>query len=149
MPEPLQAVALTAMEHGAGAALSVRARDGARTCGGTSRAAPCWPGRLSTPRRWAPASGRTSSEIGEWLRLRLIYPHEAERLQSAYRALDAREDDWIVESRTLSYTQIALYLGAFLLLCGSLFYFVAAALVRAVDGVAAAVRRARAAVRRA
>ena len=47
--------------------------------------------------------------IGEWLRLRLIYPHEAERLHAAYRALDAREDDWIVESRTLSYTQIALY----------------------------------------
>ena len=63
--------------------------------------------------------------IGEWLRLRLIYPHEAERLRAAYRALDAREDDWIVESRTLSYTQIALYLGAFLLVCGSLFYFAA------------------------
>ena len=74
--------------------------------------------------------------IGEWLRLRLIYPHEAERLHAAYRALDAREDDWIVESRTLSYTQIALYLGAFLLVCGSLFYFAADRWYEAVDGVA-------------
>ena len=65
-------------------------------------------------------------QIAEWLRLRLLHPHEAERLRGAYRALDARDDDWIVESRALSYTQIALYLGAFLLVCGSLFYFVAA-----------------------
>ncbi len=76
-------------------------------------------------------------QIGEWLRLRLIYPHEAERLRSAYRALDAREDDWIVESRALSYSQIALYLGAFLLVCGSLFYFAAHRWYDAVRGVAA------------
>ena len=75
-------------------------------------------------------------QIGEWLRLRLIYPHEAERLRSAYRALDAREDDWIVESRALSYSQIALYLGAFLLVCGSLFYFAAHRWYDAVRGVA-------------
>ncbi len=75
------------------------------------------------------------SEIHEWLRLRLIYRHEAERLQDAYNALDKREDDWIVETRTLSYPQISLYLGAFLLLCGSLFYFVAARWYQAVDGI--------------
>ena len=54
----------------------------------------------------------------------------------AYRALDARDDDWIVESRALSYTQIALYLGAFLLVCGSLFYFVAHRWYHAVEGIA-------------
>jgi serine/threonine protein kinase len=75
------------------------------------------------------------AEIQEWLRLRLIYRHEAERLQDAYDALDTREDDWIVESRTLSYPQIMLYLGAFLLLCGSLFYFVAARWHEAVDDI--------------
>ena len=63
--------------------------------------------------------------IREWLRIKLIYPHEAERLDKVYRSLEAREDDWIVESRTLSLSQIALYLGAFLLFCGSLLYFVA------------------------
>jgi hypothetical protein len=63
--------------------------------------------------------------VAEWLRLKLIYPHEAARLQAAYRQLEAREDDWIVASRELSYSQILLYLGAFLLLAGSLFYFVA------------------------
>ena len=62
-------------------------------------------------------------QIAEWLRLNLIYPHEAARLQSAYRQLEAREDEWIVASRSLSYSQIALYLGAFFLFAGSLFYF--------------------------
>ena len=66
----------------------------------------------------------------------MIYPHEADRLHAAYRALDAREDDWIVESRTLSYTQIALYVGAFLLVCGSLFYFAADRWYEAVEGIA-------------
>jgi len=74
-------------------------------------------------------------QIGEWLRLKLIYPHEAVRLQSAYRQLEAREDDWIVASRALSYSQIALYLGAFFLLAGSLFYFAAHRLYGAATGV--------------
>ena len=51
------------------------------------------------------------AHIDEWLRLRLIHPHEAGALRAAYRALDARDDDWIVESRALTYPQIALYLG--------------------------------------
>jgi hypothetical protein len=74
-------------------------------------------------------------QIGEWLRLKLIYPHEAVRLQSAYRALEAREDDWIVASRALSYSQIALYLGAFCLFAGSLYYFAAHRVYGAVTGV--------------
>jgi serine/threonine protein kinase len=73
--------------------------------------------------------------IGDWLRLKLIYPHEAARLQSAYRQLDAREDDWIVASRALTPSQIALYLGAFLLLAGSLFYFAARQIHDASAGV--------------
>ena len=74
-------------------------------------------------------------QIAEWLRVKLIYPHEAARLTSAYRALEAREDDWIVASRTLSYSQIALYLGAFFLLAGSLFYFVAHRVEGAITGL--------------
>ncbi len=62
-------------------------------------------------------------QVAEWLRLNLIYPHEAAHLQSAYRQLEAREDEWIIASRSLSYSQIALYLGAFFLFAGSLFYF--------------------------
>jgi serine/threonine protein kinase len=64
-------------------------------------------------------------QIGEWLRLKLIYPHEATRLHAAYRQLEAREDDWIVASRALSYSQIALYLGAFFLFAGGVYFFVA------------------------
>jgi hypothetical protein len=73
-------------------------------------------------------------QIDEWLRLKLIYPHEAARLRAEYRQLEAREDDWIVESRSLSYSQIALYLGAFLLVAGSLFYFSAHRFYDAVTG---------------
>lgn len=75
------------------------------------------------------------NEIREWLRMKLIHPHEADRLHTAYAALDARDEDWIVDSRLLSFPQIALYLGAFLLVCGSLFYFVAARIYESVHGV--------------
>ena len=74
-------------------------------------------------------------QIDEWTRLKLIYPHEAARLHAAYRRLDAHEDDWIAASRTLSYSQIALYLGAFFLFAGSLFYFAAHRFYDAVTGV--------------
>ena len=134
VPEPLQAIALTAMEHEPArryqSALEMAA-DLRRYLGG--RAVHGRPSLYATT--LGSRVGPHLEEIREWLRLRLVYPHEAERLQSAYRALDAREEDWIVESRTLSYTQIALYLGAFLLLCGSLFYFVAARWYEHVDGV--------------
>ena len=40
-------------------------------------------------------------QVAEWERLRLIYPHEAARLLGTYRQLEAREDDWIIEGRTL------------------------------------------------
>jgi serine/threonine protein kinase len=134
VPEPLQAIALTAMERDPAkryqSALDMAA-DLRRYLAG--RAVQGRPSLYS-----ATLGSRVRphlDDIGEWLRLRLVHPHEAERLRSAYRALDAREEDWIVESRTLSYTQIALYLGAFLLLCGSLFYFVAARWYEQVDGV--------------
>ncbi|HSK08593.1 MAG TPA: hypothetical protein VK911_03390, partial [Vicinamibacterales bacterium] len=74
-------------------------------------------------------------QIEHWLRLRLIYPHEAASLERAYRQLDMRDDDWIVASRSLSYSQIALYLGAFFLIAGSLFYFAAHRFHEAVSGV--------------
>ena len=134
VPEPLQAIALTAME-----------RDPQRRYQSAQDMAADLRRFLSgLPVRGRPTLYATTlgsrirphlDEIGEWLRLRLLYPHEAERLRSAYNALDAREEDWIVESRALSYTQIALYLGAFLLLCGSLFYFVAARWYDHVQGV--------------
>ncbi len=134
VPEPLQAIALTAMERDPArryqSALDMAA-DLRRYLAG--RAVQGRPSLYS-----ATLGSRVRphlDDIGEWLKLRLVHPHEAERLQAAYRALDAREEDWIVESRTLSYTQIALYLGAFLLLCGSLFYFVAARWYEKVDGV--------------
>jgi hypothetical protein len=136
VPEPLQAIALKAMERDAGlryASARDMALDLRRFLSGR--------GVLARPSLYAATLGsRTAAHlqhISEWLQLRLIHPHEAERLRHAYGALDVREDDWIVESRALSHTQIALYLGAFLLVCGSLFYFVASRWYGAVAGVAA------------
>ncbi len=135
VPEPLQAIALTAMEADPArryrSALDMAA-DLRRFLDGRTV--------LARPSIYASTLGSRVKphidHIGEWLRLRLIYPHEAEQLRGAYQALDAREDDWIVESRALTYTQIALYLGAFLLMCGSLFYFIADRWHDAVNGVA-------------
>ena len=134
VPEPLQAIALTAMEREPAmryqSALDMAA-DLRRYLAGQAVSA-----RPSVYATTLQVRTRPHlDDIREWRRLRLIYPHEAERLTSAYAALDAREDDWIVASRALTYTQIALYLGAFLLVCGSLFYFIAARWFESVDGV--------------
>jgi hypothetical protein len=135
VPEPLQAVTLVAMERDPArryqSALDLAA-DLRRFLDGRPVVA-----RPSIYADTLAARVRPHvEELREWVRLKLIYPAEAERLREAYRALEAPEDDWIVESRTLSFPQIALYLGAFLLVCGSLFYFVAARWFETVDGVA-------------
>ena len=135
IPEPLQAIALKAMERDPALRYQTAqdmALDLRRFIGGRPV--------LARPSVYASTLGsRTAAHlqhIAEWVQLRLIHPHEGERLRHAYRALDARDEDWIVESRALSYTQITLYLGAFLLVCGSLFYFVANRWYHAVQGVA-------------
>jgi serine/threonine protein kinase len=122
VPEPLQAIALKAMETDpAGRYQSAQemARDLWRFLDGRPV--------LARPAVYTSALDTRIKahldHVAEWLRLRLIYPHEAGHLRAAYRELEAREDDWILSSRTLSYSQIALYLGAFFLLAGALFYF--------------------------
>jgi hypothetical protein len=135
VPEPLQAIALTGMEVDPARryqSASDMAADLRRFLDGRPV--------LARPSIYATTLGARVKphldHVAEWLRLRLIYPHEAERLRAAYRALDVREDDWIVESRALSYPQIALYLGAFLLIAGSLFYFAADRWYGVIEGVA-------------
>ena len=134
VPEPLQAIALKAMERDP----SLRYQSALDMAADLRRFLDGRP-VLARPSVYATTLGDRMAphlqQIAEWLRLRLIYPHEAQRLQGAYRALEARDDDWIVESRALSYSQIALYLGAFLLICGSLFYFAADRWYHAVQGV--------------
>jgi len=134
VPEPLQAIALKAMERDPAAryqsALEM-AQDLRRFLDGRPVVArpAVYTSALETRIR-----GHLD-HISEWLRLRLIYPHEAADLRSAYRDLEAREDDWILSARSLSYSQIALYLGAFLLVAGSLFYF-GAYLLKVITGLA-------------
>jgi serine/threonine-protein kinase len=135
VPEPLQAIALKAMEGDPALryqSASDMATDLRRHLDGRPVSA--------RPSIYATTLGtRTAAhvqQIAEWLQLRLIHPHEADRLRRAYDTLQASEDDWIVESRALSFTQIALYLGAFLLICGSLFFFVADRWYHSVEGIA-------------
>jgi hypothetical protein len=134
VPEPLQAIALTAMERDPGrryaSALEMAADLRRYLEGRTIR------GRPSLYATTLAARVRPHlDDLAEWLRLKLIYPHEAERLRAGYRALEGPDDEWILSARVLSYPQIALYLGAFLLLCGSLFYFLAARWYGNVEGI--------------
>ena len=137
-PEPLQAIALKAMERAPDLRYQT-AREMARDLERYLSGRPV----LARPSLYASTLGSRTAvhlqHISEWLQLRLIHPHEAEALRGAYKALEAPDDDWIVESRALSHTQIALYLGAFLLVCGSLFYFVASRWYDAVHGILAPV----------
>ena len=134
VPEGLQAVALKAMERDP-AQRYPAAREMAADLERFLDGRPV----LARPSVYTTTLGDRAAthlaHIDEWLRLRLIHPHEAGSLRAAYRALDARDDDWIVDSRALTYPQIALYLGAFLLVAGSLFYFVAERWFGAVSGL--------------
>jgi hypothetical protein len=134
-PEPLQAIALKALEaRPADRYQSARemALDLARYLDG--RPVTTRPTRYGSV--LATRIRPHLDQIEDWLRLKLIHPHEAVRIRSAYRQLEKRDDDWIGESRALSYSQIALYLGAFLLMCGSLFYFGARRFYLDVKGLA-------------
>jgi predicted Ser/Thr protein kinase len=136
VPEPLQAIALKAMESDP-AARYQSAREMALDL------RRYLDGRPVSARPGAYASALESrvrphlEHIDEWQRLRLIYPHEAGHLKAAYRGLEVREEDWIVSSRALSFSQIALYLGAFFLLAGSLYYFAVDRYYRHVEGLLA------------
>ncbi len=121
-PEPLQAIALKALEarpQDRYPSAREMALDLARVLVGRPVTA--------RPSRYASVlSARLRphvEQVEDWLRLKLVHPHEASRIQAAYRALERGDEDWIGESRVLSHSQIALYLGAFLLMCGSLYYF--------------------------
>lgn len=121
-PEPLQAIALKALEPRPDDRYA-SALEMAHDLGRFLDDRPV----TVRPTRYATALARRVQshldQVEDWLQLKLIYPHEATRLGAAYRQLARQEDDWIGESRVLSYAQILLYLGAFLLMCGSLLFF--------------------------
>jgi len=133
VPEPLQAIALKAME---------RSPDERYTTAGELAAElrRYLDGRpvLARPTLYPSALERRVlphlEQIREWLRIRLIHPHEAERLRRAYAGLQLGDEDWIVRGRSLSFSHIALYLGAWLIVAGGLLYF-GAYLFDAVDGL--------------
>ena len=133
-PEPLQAIALKALEARPQDRYQ-SARDMALDLARFLEGRPV----MARPSRYASVLAARIrphlEQVEDWLRLKLIHPHEAGRIQSAYRALERRDDDWIGESRVLSYSQIALYLGAFLLMCGSLYYFAARRIYLDVKGI--------------
>ncbi len=124
VPEPLQAIALKAMSRDPDeryASAGEMALDLERWLEGRPVLARPSAYRRALEQHVASHLG----QIAEWQRVRLVYPHEAERLRAAYRPLERREDDWIVASRVLSNAQIALYVGAFLLASASILYLTA------------------------
>lgn len=133
-PEPLQAVALKAIERDP-ALRYQSAQEMALDLGRYLDGRPV----QARPSQYASALATRVAphlqQIQEWLRLRLIHPHEANGLRLAYQAMEGREDEWILGGRVLSYSQIALYLGAFFLIAGSLFYFGAYQFHHAIHGV--------------
>lgn len=135
VPEPLQAVALKAMERDPERRYAT-ARDMALDLERFLDGRPV----LARPTIYASALAERVrphlEELREWLSLKLVYPHEVERLRAGYRRLAARDDDWIVESRRLTLDRITLYLGAYLLLVGGLFYLAAHRVFEAVEGIA-------------
>ena len=124
VPEPLQAIALTAMA----AAPADRYPSAHEMALDLRRFVAGRPVQARPAVYRSALAGRIEphvEDVGEWEAQRLIYPHEGDRLRAAYRRLLAREDDWIVQGRILSFPQISLYVGAFLLLCGSVLAFLA------------------------
>ena len=135
VPEPLQAIALKAMErnpadrYGSARELALDLR---RFLAGTPVLARPTLYQSALSRRLRPHL----EQVREWLRLKLIYPHEADRLVHLYGRLEARDEDWLLAGRFLSLSRIALYLGAYVLVAGGVLYF-GAYILDAVNGVAA------------
>jgi hypothetical protein len=55
---------------------------------------------------------------GQWSRLGLVSPAEAEALTRFLRRLQRPESPWIIDSRRLTHAQVGLYLGGWLLIIG-------------------------------
>ena len=134
VPEPLQAIALKAMEADPArryATAGNLAADLQRWLDGQPVTARPSVYEDTLSRRLQPHL----AEIREWARLKLLWPHEADALENQYRRLEVREEEWLLRSRGLPLSQISLYLGAVLLFCGALFYYIAY-LNEAVNGIA-------------
>lgn len=124
VPEPLQAIALKAMEREPAnryATAQAMAQDLQRWLEGKPVTARPTAYLSILARRIQPHR----AQIAEWRRLEWIHPHEADHLDEAYRNLEVPEDDWFLRSRVLGVSQISLYLGAFLALCGGVLYLTA------------------------
>jgi len=134
VPEPLQAIALKAMETDPALRYA--------TAGDLAAELQRWlDGRPVTarPSVYEDTLSRRLQphlrEIREWTRLKLLWPHEATALENQYARLEVREEEWILRSRGLTGSQISLYLGAVLLFCGAMFYYIAY-LNEAIGGIA-------------
>jgi len=82
-------------------------------------------------------------ELRGWEQDRLLNAQELDAFRRLYGRLSEREDAWILEARQLSLSQVALYLGAWILVVGAalvfLFRYAALSGTPAVGVVAAAV----------
>ena len=71
-------------------------------------------------------SGRVEQHLQEldgWKRDQILSEHEFEAFRKLYDGLFDKEDAWILEVRRLSFTQVTLYLGAWILVLGAALIF--------------------------
>ena len=135
VPEPLQAIALKAMSAEPARPLPVRARDGARPPPLRSPASRCWRARACTRPRWSGACRRTWSRSRSGSGCTSSTRTRATACAPPTAAWKPATTTGSSRAASLSFPQIALYFGAFLLLCASVLAFLVY-LEGAVKGVA-------------
>jgi hypothetical protein len=59
-------------------------------------------------------------ELEGWVKDQIISPLELDSFRKLYDRLVEREDSWILEARRLSWSQVSLYLGGWLMILGTL-----------------------------
>lgn len=118
VPAPLQDICMQALEKDP-AARYASAEEMRRDIERYLAGEPVLAAPASYSRRMETTLRRHLTDIDTWKQEHLLLPAEHDKLQAAYQGLAEREDAWILEARRLSFSQVALYFGAWMLIAGA------------------------------